>query len=166
MTVLLLNASFEPLRVISIRRALGLVLAGKADLVEAGDGELRGASASFPVPVVVRLRYMVTLPFAAQVPLNRRTLAARDGGTCQVVGCVRRGTTVDHVIPRSRGGAHTWSNVVAMCQPHNGTKGDQLLSELGWELKATPRAPRGPMLVLAAAGTAPTPAWEPYLAYA
>ena len=161
MSVLLLNASFEPLRVITVRRAIGLVLAGKADLVEAGDTPLRSATATHPVPVVVRLRYMVTVPFTARVPLNRRTLAARDGGVCQVTGCTRPGSTIDHVIPRARGGRHEWSNVAAMCPRHNNAKGDRLLDELGRTLKAQPRAPRGPLVLVEASDTA----WQPYLAH-
>lgn len=152
MAVLLLNASFEPLRVISLHRALGLVLAGKAEPVAERDGEVVRScgGAEFPVPVVVRLRYMVKVPYASRVPLNRRTLAWRDGGVCQVSGCARRGTTIDHVMPRSRcrpGEAHRWENVVLMCPRHNHTKGDRTLAELGWTLKATPRAPRGLVLL-------------------
>lgn len=164
MTVLLLNASFEPLRIITLRRALGLVLAGKADLIEAGAGNVRAATETFPVPVVVRLRTMVTLPFTTRVPLNRRTLNVRDHGICQLVGCDARGTTIDHVVPRSKGGEHTWTNTVLMCPAHNGEKGDRLLDELGWELKAPPRAPRGALVVIAASGVQPDAVWEPYLA--
>ena len=163
MSVLLLNATFEPLSVITIRRAICLVLAGKADLVEHGDGEIRSATCAYPVPAVVRLRNFVRLPFAHRVPLNRRTLAARDGGRCQVAGCTRAGTTVDHIVPRSRGGRHEWANVALMCYPHNRTKSDRLLSELGWALKAAPRSPRGARLLLVVGANTPAPTWEPYL---
>ena len=161
MSVLLLNATFEPLSVITIRRAMGLVLAGKADLVEHGDGEFRSATRAYPVPAVVRLRNFVRLPFARSVPLNRRTLTSRDGGRCQVTGCTRAGTTVDHIVPRSRGGRHTWANVALMCYQHNRAKSDRTLSELGWTLRSVPRAPRGVRLVLGTAAAAPM--WEPYL---
>ncbi len=161
---LLLNASYEPLHVVSTRRALGLILAGKADLVEAGDGEWRSASHTFPVPLVLRLRYMVRIPFTARVPLNRKTLKVRDDGKCQVASCRASGTTIDHVVPRSRGGDHSWTNVVLMCSDHNLQKADRLLSELGWRLKAVPRAPRQHQLVLATSNTKPDPAWQPYLA--
>jgi 5-methylcytosine-specific restriction endonuclease McrA len=165
-TVLLLNASYEPLRVISLRRAIGLVLAGKVDLVESSaDDVLRtSGGASYQVPLVVRLRYMVKVPFQATVPLSRRAIEARDERSCQVAGCDRHGQTVDHVVPRSRGGAHEWTNVVLMCTRHNSHKGAHLLSELGWHLKREPMAPRGELVILARAGIRQAPdAWAPYL---
>ena len=163
MTVLLLNASYEPLRVISTRRALMLVLAGKAEMLALGDGEFRSASHAYPVPIVVRLRYMVRIPFGARVPLTRRTLSIRDGGACQVVGCRRNGTTIDHIVPRSRGGRHAWDNVALMCYPHNRAKADRLLGELDWALKTVPRAPSNHHLILVAAEAALRDEWLPYL---
>lgn len=166
MTVLLLNASFEPLRVVTVRRGLGLVLAGKADLIVPVDGEYVRSTGGekFQVPAVIRLRRMVRVPFQATAPLSRRALLARDGHRCQVAGCNRIGQTVDHVVPRSRGGAHEWSNVTLMCVRHNSQKGDRLLSELGWRLASEPRAPRGALVLLARAGLqAPHPEWAPYL---
>ena len=164
MNALLLNASFEPLSVIPTRRALLLVLTGKADMVEGSGEEIRSPSASHPVPAVVRLKNMVRIPFQRQVPLNRRTLRARDGGRCQVSGCARAGTTVDHLVPRSRGGGHTWGNTVLMCVQHNKAKRDRLLREIGWTLKAEPRPPRGPWLVLRGQSSSAVPdAWAPYV---
>jgi 5-methylcytosine-specific restriction endonuclease McrA len=166
MTVLLLNASFEPLRVITTRRALGLVLSGKADLVVPdGDEQIRSAGgARFAVPAVVRLRRMVRVPFQATAPLSRRAIQARDGRSCQVVGCARVGQTIDHIVPRSRGGRHEWTNVTLMCVRHNSQKGDRLLHEMGWKLKAEPTAPRGALVLLARAGLdAPPPLWAPFL---
>jgi 5-methylcytosine-specific restriction endonuclease McrA len=166
MSVLLLNASFEPLRVVTARRGLGLVLAGKADLIVPVDGEYVRSTGGekFQLPAVIRLRRMVRVPFQATAPLSRRALLARDGHRCQVVGCSRVGQTVDHVVPRSRGGAHEWSNVTLMCVRHNSQKGDRLLGELGWRLECEPRAPRGALVLLARAGMqAPQPEWAPYL---
>jgi 5-methylcytosine-specific restriction endonuclease McrA len=166
MTVLLLNASFEPLRVVTVRRGLGLVLSGKADLIAPLDGEYVRSTggATFEVPAVIRLRQMVRVPFQATAPLSRRALVARDGHRCQVSGCNRSGQTVDHIVPRSRGGSHEWTNVALMCVRHNSQKGDRLLSELGWRLRTEPRAPRGALILLARAGMhSPHPAWAPYL---
>lgn len=166
MTVLLLNASFEPLRVVSLRRGLGLVLSGKADLIEPVDGEYVRSTGGekFEVPAVIRLRRMVRVPFQATVPLSRRALLARDEHRCQVWGCNRAGQTVDHVVPRSQGGQHEWTNVALMCVRHNSQKGDRLLAELGWRLCDEPRAPKGAVILLARAGIqAPHPAWAPYL---
>lgn len=166
MAVLLLNASFEPLRVITLRRALGLVLASKADLVVPdGDQVVRTAGgATFEMPAVVRLRRFVRVPFQATVPLSRRALQARDNRQCQVSGCTRAGQTIDHVIPKSKGGAHEWSNVALMCLRHNSQKGDRLLEELGWRLVRRPVAPRGTLVLLARAGIqVPPETWSPFL---
>lgn len=166
MTVLLLNASYEPLRVIPLRRAVGLMLAGKVDPVASHDDQLLRTSggASFEVPAVLRLRRMVRVPFRSTVPLTRRAIEARDRRSCQVAGCDRPGRTVDHVVPRSRGGQHEWTNVVMMCPRHNASKGSRLLDELGWSLRRAPVAPRGEVVLLARAGLddAP-PAWVPFL---
>ena len=157
--VLLLNASWEPLRVITLRRAVLLVLAEKAEVVTETDGEVRSASLSLPAPSVIRLRYFVRVPYRARVPLSRRALVARDGGRCQY--CGSSGATIDHVVPRSRGGQHEWANVVLACQPCNHKKGDRLLTELGWSLPRKPVAPRvRTHLVI---GVTVAPEWEPHL---
>ena len=166
MSVLLLNASYEPLRVITLRRALGLVLSGKVDLLAADGAHVVHSTggAAFEVPAVLRLRYMVRVPFQSTVPLSRRAIDARDERRCQVRGCDRHGQTVDHVIPKSRGGEHVWTNVVLMCTRHNSQKGAHLLSELGWRLEKEPVAPRGELVLLARAGMRTAPdAWIPYL---
>src|SRR5690606_29897934 len=126
--VLLLNASFEPLRVITVRRALGLVISGKADLIVPNEDQIIRSTggATFEVPAVVRLRRMVRVPFQATAPLSRRAIQTRDGHRCQVTGCSRKGQTIDHVVPRSKGGAHEWTNVALMCVRHNSLKGDRL----------------------------------------
>ena len=164
MTALLLNASYEPLLFISMRRAMILVLTDRATMLADSGEEWRTPSTAYPVPTLVRLKNMVKVPFQKRVPINKDTLAARDGGICQVVGCGSRGATVDHVVPRSRGGQHEWKNVALMCAPCNETKGDRLLAEIGWRLKQEPRSPRGPWLLLAAAKRiTPREEWMPYL---
>ncbi|MEZ5205012.1 MAG: HNH endonuclease [Acidimicrobiales bacterium] len=136
---LLLNASFEPLCVISARRALVLVLADKADVISESPEAFRSARVTVAAPSVIRLRYFVKVPYRAALPLNRRNLVGRDGGRCAYCGA--KGSTVDHVVPRSRGGRHDWDNVVLACQPCNSRKGDRLLTELGWHLRTAPKAP-------------------------
>jgi 5-methylcytosine-specific restriction endonuclease McrA len=162
---LLLNASYEPLRIIAFRRAVVLVLEGKADVVEEGDQQLRAATFAMAAPLVIRLRRMVVIPFRARLPLNRTNLVGRDGHRCAY--CSRRTDklTVDHVVPRSRGGRHVWENVVAACGPCNNRKADRLLSELGWSLAFTPKAPKGRILI-GYEVLEPEPAWQPYLATA
>lgn len=166
MSVLLLNASFEPLRVLSVKRAVCLVLEDKAEVVEESDAPFRSGSFQMFTPSVIRLKYFVQIPYRAKIPLNRRTLMARDKNLCQFNDCTKVGNTIEHVIPRGRGGLHRWENVVAACANHNHTKGDKLLSEMGWTLKNKPKAPIGTKwLVL---GIAPNrePEWSPYLEYA
>lgn len=163
MRALLLNASYEPLRVISRRDAMTMVLTGRAIMVKESGDEWHTPTRAYAVPAVIRLINMVKVPFTSRVPLNRRTLKVRDNGECQVTGCTSAGTTVDHILPRSRGGEHTWQNTVLMCKPHNEQKDDKLLSDMGWTLKATPRAPAGPWLLLTAAQTEVQEDWLPYL---
>ena len=164
MTALLLNASYEPLMFVSMRRAMVLVLTDRATLLADSGETWRSQRAAYPVPTLIRLRDMVKVPFRKRVPINKNTLAVRDDGVCQVVGCERRGSTVDHVVPRSRGGEHVWRNVALMCVGCNETKGDRLLAEIGWRLKTEPRTPHGPWLMLAAARRiTPRDEWLPYL---
>ena len=138
---LLLNATYEPLCVVSSRRAIVLVLAAKAESVDATSDVVHAATISLPVPVVVRLTRYVRVPFPASVPLSRRAGFTRDGPTC--VYCGSSATSIDHVVPRSRGGTHTWDNVVAACRRCNHTKADRSLAEMGWALPHPPRTPSG-----------------------
>lgn len=157
---LVLNATYEPLCVVPLRRAVVLVLAEKAVIVEAGLGMLHSATASMQVPSVVRLSRYVRVPYRRDVPLTRRAVLDRDAHRCAYCGA--RADTVDHVRPRSRGGAHVWTNVVAACARCNHRKGDRLLAELGWHLAIPPVQP--PATVAVVMGwTRRDPAWERYL---
>ena len=101
---LLLNASFEPLCVVPMRRAVVLVLKEKAEIVERNGAELHSERAIVPVPAVIRLHHFVRVPHRNRVPLSRRAIFARDGHRCQY--CDRAAENIDHVVPRSRGGTH------------------------------------------------------------
>jgi len=152
MSVLLLNASYEPLTVVSWKRAMTLVISGRAEMIEqAGDRVVRSAGgAEFPLPQVVRLMSMITYAGmrARRSPrFSKSALSARDNRRCQVAKCDERGSTVDHLVPRSRGGDTSWENCVLMCPPHNSRKGNQLLDELGWKLKRRPIAPVGAVVL-------------------
>jgi 5-methylcytosine-specific restriction endonuclease McrA len=138
---LLLNATYEPLCVVSSRRAIVLVLSDKAELVDVTDALVHAERLSLAVPIVVRLTRYVRVPYPVTVPLSRRAVFTRDGQTC--VYCGASATSIDHVWPRSRGGTHTWDNVVAACRRCNHTKADRSLAELGWTLPQPPRAPSG-----------------------
>ena len=157
---LVLNATYEPLCVVSTRRALMLVLDEKAELVSATDGVYHSERQSWPEPSIVRLGYYVKVPYQARVALNRRAVFVRDGHRCQY--CNAPAENIDHVIPRSKGGPHTWENVVAACRPCNARKMDHFLHETSMRLRRPPRAPRERIWILAAVG-AVRPDWEPYL---
>jgi 5-methylcytosine-specific restriction endonuclease McrA len=157
---LLLNATYEPLCVVSSRRAIVLVLAEKAEAVDSSPDVVHAETVSVPVPVVVRLTRYVRVPYPAQVPLSRRAVFTRDGSTC--VYCGSSATSIDHVVPRSRGGTHTWDNVVAACRRCNHTKADRSLAELGWVLPQAPRTPTGAAWRLLGARTV-DPRWRTWL---
>jgi 5-methylcytosine-specific restriction endonuclease McrA len=157
---LLLNASFEPLCVVSARRAVVLVLKEKAEILERNGAEFHSERMVIPSPSVIRLVHFVRVPFRTRVPLSRRAVFARDNHRCQY--CNRGAENIDHVVPRSRGGSHSWENVVASCRSCNARKEDRLLDEAGLRLTRTPRAPHTALWLVAAAG-AVDPAWEQYL---
>lgn len=158
---LILNASYEPLGVIPLRRAVVLVLAEKAVVLAEGVDAVHSATLTLQAPAVVLLARYVKVPHRRAVPLTRRAVLSRDAHTC--VYCGLRGDTLDHVVPRSRGGVHTWTNVVTACARCNHKKADRLLSEIGWALPFTPSQPTGVVSLLAGRTARVDPAWEPYL---
>ncbi|MYG94094.1 MAG: HNH endonuclease [Acidimicrobiia bacterium] len=158
---LVLNASYEPLSVVASRRALVLVLADKAEMVLGSGDRFRSERLDLAVPSVVRLRYFVKVPFFRTGGLSRRGVFARDGYRCQYCGC--RADSIDHVRPKSRGGAHSWDNVVAACRRCNVAKRDRLLSETPMRLLRPPAEPSRSAWVTSAVGHVPE-AWLPYLA--
>jgi 5-methylcytosine-specific restriction endonuclease McrA len=160
--VLLLNVTYEPLTTVGLRRAVCLVLCGKAEVVHDSGGQvLHSATVTVPAPSVIRLRRYVRIPHRNRVPLTRAALMRRDNYKCAY--CGRHAETIDHVLPRSKGGQHTWENCVASCQMCNHRKADRLLEELGWELLSKPVVPRGAHWRLIGAQFDGEPAWEPYL---
>jgi 5-methylcytosine-specific restriction endonuclease McrA len=139
--VLVLNSNYEPLNVCNLRRAIVLVLSGKAEVLEAHDVTIASASDIFDAPSVIRLVYMIRRPYP-RVKLCRREIFIRDDFTCQYCGEQTRDLTLDHVIPRSRGGQHTWENLVSACRGCNHRKGGKLLAEARLKLRRTPVEPR------------------------
>ncbi|MCL3861543.1 HNH endonuclease [Actinotalea sp. K2] len=158
---LLLNASREPLCVVSVHRAVTLVLSGKAVVLETDGLMLRSERMALPAPQVLCLTRYVHVPYRRTVPPTRRTVLQRDAHRCGY--CAGPADTVDHVHPRSRGGRHEWTNVVAACARCNHRKADRLLSEIGWQLLVAPTTPRGTSALLAAT-VRPHPSWSAYLA--
>ncbi|HEY7704823.1 MAG TPA: HNH endonuclease [Acidimicrobiia bacterium] len=159
---LILNASYEPLSVVPARRAVVLVMRGRAVAVSSGDEVWRSAETSVLVPTVVKLTHYVRVPYERSVPVTRRAVFGRDGHRCQY--CGGQAESLDHVVPRSRGGLHTWENVVACCRRCNLRKGDRMLVEVGLSLQRRPQEPGGYGWIYASAGYSVDPAWQPYLA--
>jgi len=157
--VLVLNATFEPLAVVPIRRAICLMLADKVELLHASGRRVRSERLALDEPSVVRLSRYVHVPYPKHRSPNRRGVLVRDGGMCQYCGAA--GETIDHVLPRSRGGRHTWDNVVAACRRCNGTKRDRLLADTTMRLARVPGPPPPSTWIEVAVGPVPI-AWAPY----
>ena len=141
-SVLVLNQNYEPLNVCGARRALVLVDCGKAEVLEHGVGHLRSAHRAFPLPSVIRLVYLIKRP-RPQMRLSRREVFNRDRYTCQY--CGRHGArdlTLDHVMPRHRGGRHTWENLVTACKTCNHRKAGYTPLEAKMLLMKEPSQPR------------------------
>ena len=162
-SALVLNATYEPLSIVPARRAVCLVLADKADVVAADDTVMRSASRHIAVPLVIRLRYVVKVPYRRRTSLSRRAIFARDDHRCQYCGTTA--DSIDHVMPRSRGGQHTWENVAAACRPCNLRKRDRTPVEADMRLARPPRAPRDMAWIALSVGRVPDE-WKPYLAQA
>ncbi|MDQ3964315.1 MAG: HNH endonuclease [Actinomycetota bacterium] len=157
---LVLNASYQPLCVVPVRRALVLALKGKADVIHTNGAIFRSESIEMHAPSVVRLNYFVKVPYRARASLSRRAVFVRDEFTCQY--CGRPAENVDHVIPKSRGGGHTWDNVVAACRPCNSRKENRSPQDVGLRLKRPPTQPHESVWIVVAVDHV-DPLWEQYL---
>jgi 5-methylcytosine-specific restriction endonuclease McrA len=160
--VLVLNATYEPINVCTVRRATVLLLKEKAEVIEQSSRRLRSTSTTLPRPVVIRLVTYVKVPRDThRRKITRRAVFARDGWACQYCGS-RSNLTVDHVIPRSKGGPSSWENIVASCAPCNRRKGDQMLRQVDMRLRKAPRTPSPQIFIHVAAPSIPQ-AWRAYL---
>jgi 5-methylcytosine-specific restriction endonuclease McrA len=160
--VLVLNANFEPLNVCSTRRALGLLVAGKAEMIANGRGYVRTVRLSIPRPSVIRLGYMVRRP-RPRVRLSKKEVFRRDNYTCQYCGARSHRLTLDHVTPRHRGGEHTWANLVTACSVCNLRKGGRTLQEARLNLLRAPQEPRPTPAYMFSAHTTHNGDWLPFL---
>ena len=140
--VLVLNQSYEPLNICRVRRAVVLLYQNKAEMLENGSGFIHSADFEFPVPSVIRLASMIKRPHRFVRKLTRLEVFKRDHYTCQYCGKETRQLTLDHVIPRYRGGEHTWENVVSACVPCNRRKAGRTPQEAGMRLIHQPSRPR------------------------
>ena len=161
--VLVLNATYEPINVCTVRRAVVLLLKEKAEVIEHSDWALHSASTSLQRPVVIRLVTYVRIPRDThRRKITRRAVFARDEWMCQYCGS-RSNLTVDHVIPKSKGGNSSWENNVASCAPCNRRKGDALPRQVGMKLLRQPRTPKPTVFIHVASPSIPA-AWMQYLA--
>lgn len=162
MRTLILNAGYEPLAVVSFKRAVVLVLNQKATVL-AHDAEhpVLSHSGSYERPSVILLTRYVRIPNSRLLPVSRRGVLRRDSQRCAYCGATA--STIDHVVPRSRGGADTWENLVAACLRCNNKKGDRTPREMGWDLRVRPKPPHGATWMLAGVETS-VPQWEEFLA--
>ena len=161
--MLVLNATYEPINVCTVRRAVVLLLKEKAEVVEHAEYVLHSASTTIARPTVIRLVSYVRVPRDPhRRKITRRAVFARDDWTCQYCGS-RANLTVDHVIPRSKGGTSSWENIVASCAPCNRRKGNALPRQAGMELLRQPRIP-GPHVFIQVASPSIPSAWRQYLA--
>jgi 5-methylcytosine-specific restriction endonuclease McrA len=160
--VLVLNASYEPLNVCSVRRAHVLVWKGKAEVLESHGQPLRASTSTFTRPHVIRLVSYVRVPRGVTKRISRRVLFARDGWRCVYCGSGGNRLTLDHVVPRSRGGMSVWENVVTSCAPCNLRKGDRLPHEASMVISKRPRPPAPVLFIRLATPRIPL-GWRPYL---
>ncbi len=156
----MLNASYEPLNIVHLRRAVVLVMKEKAEILEESPNPLHSQRAEFPRPLVIRLSYYVKVPYRVRTSISRRAVFVRDEFTCQY--CGTRAENIDHIIPRSRGGLHTWDNIVASCRRCNTRKENRLPAEVGLHLRKPPAPPHEDLWIIVAVGEV-HPAWERYL---
>jgi 5-methylcytosine-specific restriction endonuclease McrA len=162
--VLVLNATYEPLNVCTVKRAIVLMLKKKAQALELSSRSYHSVVAAFPVPNVIMLNYYVRVPRGDVRKVSRRAVLARDSNRCQYCGS-RSHLTIDHVLPRSRGGTNSWENIVTSCAPCNARKGDRLPREADMVLKAAPRPP-DPLAFVYMAVSEVHRSWHRYLEYA
>lgn len=160
--VLVLNANFEPLNVCTTKRAIGLIFAGKAEMIENGRGYIRTVRQDYPRPSVIRIGYMVKRP-RPRVRLSKREVFRRDNYTCQYCGSSHGRLTLDHVVPRHLGGRHRWENLVTACARCNLRKGGRSLDQVPMTLDQAPNEPRADAVYLFGNHLDDNDSWRQYL---
>ena len=162
-SALVLNATYEPLSVVSARRAICLVLGEKAEVIADDGTVVHSERLSLSSPLVIRLRYVVKVPYHRHTSMSRRAVFARDNHRCGY--CGNHADSIDHVMPRSRGGKNVWENVIAACRTCNLRKRDRTPEEAGMKLSTIPHAPREMSWIAFSVPRVPEQ-WKPYLAQA
>ena len=160
-SVLVLNQNYEPLSVCSVRRALLLIMRGKAEAVEKLEEVVRAVSQEFAVPSVVRLERYINAP-RRRVVLSKRNVFKRDRFECQYCGRRDGKLTIDHIVPRTRGGLSTWENMVCACATCNNKKGEHRPEQVGMKLRSKPKRPNSVSFMRNSIGSGQQ-RWKPYL---
>ncbi|NOZ61110.1 MAG: HNH endonuclease [Calditrichaeota bacterium] len=159
--VLVLNQSFEPMSVTSVRKAIILVYLGKAEMVEKNCEFVHSVNEEFPLPSIVRIKRYIHVP-RKRIILTRKNIMRRDNHRCQYCGRKDVGLTIDHVIPKVRGGPDTWENLVCACVHCNNKKGNRTPEEAGMTLLHEPKRPNHIFFIRYTAGRIDK-RWKPYL---
>ena len=137
--VLVLNADYNPINVTSLQRGFNLVYKGKAEIVKSADIPIVSSFGKFVRPLIIRLLNYVLIK-TKKIRVNRHRIMRRDNYSCAYCGS-KKSLTIDHIIPKSKGGDNTWKNLVACCLPCNFKKGDKSLEEIGMKLIKKPTEP-------------------------
>jgi 5-methylcytosine-specific restriction endonuclease McrA len=159
--VLLLSSSYEPIAFCNMRKALGLIALNKAEAIEIrGDLKIKGVSKLFDCPSIIRLKDRQR-NVKVKVQLNRKNIMKRDGFMCMYCGSCSE-LTIDHIVPKSKGGKTSWENLVTACTKCNNIKDDKFLHEAGFKLKTTPKMPNRIVFLRQEVNTIEEN-WKPYL---
>ncbi|MDP6418300.1 MAG: HNH endonuclease [Candidatus Krumholzibacteria bacterium] len=172
--VLVLDAGFQPVNVVSVRRAMSLLCNGKAVAVEESNAVLRSSRSTWKMPLIIRLFISIAhrVYRVSRVKLSRKNIWGRDRYQCQYCGSREGPFTVDHIVPRShvsreypKGGPTTWENCVTACVPCNRSKGNEMLPQTDMKLLSRPREPHWlpPVLFLRFLKPGFHPSWDAYL---
>jgi 5-methylcytosine-specific restriction endonuclease McrA len=160
--VLILNQNYEPLSICSVRKAVTLLYMGKVEVIEPSDHRMvRSVRAALPLPSIVRLSRLIQVP-RKRILLSRGNIIKRDNHRCQYCGSDRTPFTVDHVVPRDRGGSDSWENLVCACAGCNSRKRNRTPQEAGMQLLCRPRKP-GYLFFIQTLVHIPDERWKPYL---
>ena len=162
---LVLNYSYEPLQFCSAKRAIIMVFNGRAEFIESDGYVVRSPTTTFKLPAVIRVLNLVKRSRRKEIPFSKKNVLRRDNFTCQYCGSNNNSLTVDHILPKSRGGKSNWNNVVVACKPCNLKKGNQAPSEKGMRLHKKPSKPetQWPYFQLPSEPTSHLKIWEKYL---
>ena len=158
---LVLNSTFRPLSIVNPNRCISLLIRSKLTSVVDSSMEFRSEKESFLIPKVAILTYYVKAPYARRIALNKENVFIRDNYICQY--CSSSAESIDHIIPKSKGGGHDWGNIVACCKTCNLKKADKLLHEINLSLIKNPRLPNDNFWIKALLNSSPDPSWEKYL---